>query len=215
MLNIRVEDMPGLLAIYLDGEEDHPSEVDGMHVIGGIVVVRGAVRNVSVLGGFESSGNYGSCLEVTGTDWVSNATVVGCQLDAAIDLVDVDGDGHDADISPDEDCDGADPVDTDGDGWPDDQDCAPDDASIHFGADEECNGVDDNCDGDIDEHACEELVDGTATETEAAGTCGAPGCRATPAAALFLPLFGLVRRRRTRPRGRVGSVVRQTDSSDG
>ena len=46
---------------------------------------------------------------------------------------------------------GTDPVDTDADGTPDDEDCAPEDASIHPKADEVCNGVDDNCDGQIDD----------------------------------------------------------------
>ena len=89
------------------------------------------------------------------------------------------------------------PVDTDGDGWPDDQDCAPEDAAIHFGAEEECNGVDDNCDGDIDEDACDE-VEETPPKTKEANTCGCQGCRATPAAAMLLPLLGLIRRRRAR-----------------
>jgi hypothetical protein len=41
--------------------------------------------------------------------------------------------------------------DADGDGTPDDQDCAPLDKTIHPGAAEVCNGVDDNCNGEVDE----------------------------------------------------------------
>jgi len=41
--------------------------------------------------------------------------------------------------------------DDDGDGDPDDNDCAPLDGDIHHQAVEMCNGVDDNCDGDVDE----------------------------------------------------------------
>ena len=43
------------------------------------------------------------------------------------------------------------PVDTDMDGTPDDQDCAPEDAAIHPNAPELCNGLDDDCDSAIDE----------------------------------------------------------------
>jgi hypothetical protein len=38
-------------------------------------------------------------------------------------------------------------LDSDGDGWPDNQDCAPDDPLVNPFAAELCNGVDDNCDG--------------------------------------------------------------------
>lgn len=41
--------------------------------------------------------------------------------------------------------------DSDGDGDPDSSDCAPLDPSIHAGATESCNGVDDNCNGTVDE----------------------------------------------------------------
>lgn len=44
--------------------------------------------------------------------------------------------------------------DADGDGDPDGSDCAPDDPSIHAGAADTCNGIDDDCDGVADQ-ACE------------------------------------------------------------
>ncbi len=50
--------------------------------------------------------------------------------------------------------------DYDGDGDPDDIDCDPDDPTIHGGAAEECNdGVDNDCDGDVDEddNECSDL----------------------------------------------------------
>ena len=43
--------------------------------------------------------------------------------------------------------------DADGDGAADAEDCAPNDASVFPGADETCNGVDDNCNDTIDDNA--------------------------------------------------------------
>ncbi len=42
-------------------------------------------------------------------------------------------------------------TDADGDGWYDDEDCDDEHANIHPGAQELCNDVDDDCDGEIDE----------------------------------------------------------------
>ena len=42
------------------------------------------------------------------------------------------------------------PVDTDGDGFLDPDDCDPNDPAVNPNADEVCNGIDDDCDGDID-----------------------------------------------------------------
>jgi len=56
--------------------------------------------------------------------------------------------------------------DLDGDGYtPDEGDCDDDDASIHPAAIDDCNGVDNNCDGEIDERAAwDETGSTTATD---------------------------------------------------
>jgi hypothetical protein len=46
-------------------------------------------------------------------------------------------------------------VDADGDGYPEDEDCNDQDAAVYPDADEACNGIDDDCDGDIDEGVTE------------------------------------------------------------
>ncbi|MBU4315098.1 putative metal-binding motif-containing protein, partial [Patescibacteria group bacterium] len=51
------------------------------------------------------------------------------------------------------------PVDADGDSYTDDVDCDDSDASINPAAAEICNGVDDNCDGTVDDGACYECAD--------------------------------------------------------
>ncbi len=56
-------------------------------------------------------------------------------------------------------------VDADGDGWLSDEDCDDDDASVHPGADEVCDELDNDCDGAIDEEA----VDASTFYTDADG----------------------------------------------
>ncbi len=47
-------------------------------------------------------------------------------------------------------------IDNDGDGYPPSQDCDECDPNVHVGMNEICNdGIDNNCDGQIDEEACE------------------------------------------------------------
>ena len=46
---------------------------------------------------------------------------------------------------------GVERIDNDGDGYTDDVDCADDDETINPSASETCDGVDNNCDGVIDE----------------------------------------------------------------
>ena len=51
-------------------------------------------------------------------------------------------------------------TDDDNDGWMDQNDCAPLDAERHPSADEQCNGLDDDCDGEVDEGAGDADGDG-------------------------------------------------------
>ena len=65
--------------------------------------------------------------------------------------VDTNSDGQADCVDPDDD----------GDGTPDDADCAPLDDAIHPAAIEACNGKDDNCDGSTDEGFADSDADGT------------------------------------------------------
>ena len=60
--------------------------------------------------------------------------------------------------------------DQDDDGTPNEDDCAPQDASRHPDAFELCNGLDDDCDGSADEGLMRECYDGP-EETRRAGAC--------------------------------------------
>ncbi len=62
----------------------------------------------------------------------------------------LDGPLSDADLATEESGDGT-PVDGDGDGSRGSTDCDDDNPEVHPGAMEECNGIDDDCDGLIDE----------------------------------------------------------------
>ena len=72
-------------------------------------------------------------------------------------------------------------ADTDADGTPDAEDCAPDDATRHPGADELCNALDDDCDGAVDEDAtdastwyADEDGDGFGDSDSPAAACSQP-----------------------------------------
>ena len=56
-------------------------------------------------------------------------------------------------------------VDADGDGHDSDVDCNDANPAVHPDADEDCNGVDDNCDGTIDE-GCDDDDDSTLTDDD-------------------------------------------------
>ncbi len=45
------------------------------------------------------------------------------------------------------------PADEDGDGYGEDEDCDDGDAAVHPGADELCDGLDNDCNGEVDDHA--------------------------------------------------------------
>jgi hypothetical protein len=88
-----------------------------------------------------------------GVDRDCDGTVDDDAIDASAWFADGDGDGYgDAAVSVSR-CAG-------GDGWvSDDSDCDDGDPAIHPGAEERCNGVDDNCDGTVDEDHV--VVDGS------------------------------------------------------
>ncbi len=78
---------------------------------------------------------------------------------------DKDGEGKDTDGPPS--------VDLDKDGYGESADCDDQSANIFPGADEQCNGIDDDCDGEIDEAGA---IDGIPGYTDADGdTYGASG----------------------------------------
>ncbi len=60
-----------------------------------------------------------------------------------------------AESAPDSASDTGPPPDADGDGVPDDEDCAPLDATVYPGATDACDGLDNDCDGQLDEDAPE------------------------------------------------------------
>jgi len=68
-----------------------------------------------------------------------------CDGDEDEDFPDLDGDGAVNCLDKDDD----------GDGDPDLTDCAPEDLLIHHGATEECDGVDNNCEGGVDEEGAQ------------------------------------------------------------
>ena len=60
-------------------------------------------------------------------------------------------DGIDDPVDSDTDRDPTTDTDSDGDGVPDHRDCAPEDPNVFPGQDETCNGIDDDCDDQVDE----------------------------------------------------------------
>jgi hypothetical protein len=69
-----------------------------------------------------------------------------CPLDPNIEQLDNDGDGDGDECDPNDD----------NDNLLDDDDCDPFDATIETGADEVCDGIDNNCNGQTDEGLCDD-----------------------------------------------------------
>ena len=141
--------------------------------------------------------------------------------DCEPDLPDVNPDGHEVcDDELDNDCDGVtdELPDVDADGWdPCAGDCDEGDAAVHPGAEEACNGVDDDCDGlvpteeqDLDgdgELDCDDGSGGLGDDDDdgpglfaggqwEAGCVCASSARPDGVGALLLLLFAVILRRR-------------------
>ena len=71
------------------------------------------------------------------------------------------------------------PVDADGDGYPEEEDCDDEDASVNPGAEEACDDIDNDCDGEIDEDLksiwyLDADGDGFGNDVTATEACDAP-----------------------------------------
>ena len=66
-----------------------------------------------------------------------------------------DKEDWDSETWDDTSCCDTDDGDADGDGWSAEDDCDDNDAAVNPGAEESCNGLDDDCDGEIDEGVTE------------------------------------------------------------
>ncbi len=100
--------------------------------------------------------------------------------DTSVDDTDDPDTGNPDDTAVDDTAETGDPPDADGDGWPDAEDCDDGNPAIYPGADEHCDGIDEDCDGTADNDPVEGLwyrdadADTFGTDTDRTYSCTQP-----------------------------------------
>jgi hypothetical protein len=195
-----------------DGPSSQDSDGDGFTVGGGDCDDTRPGVHPDAFDGID--GIDGDCDGVTDDDGLARDAD-----DDGVSIGELDCRDDDISISPtspelpddgvDQDCDGVDLFDVDGDGHPSleagGEDCDDTRAETHPGAAELCDGLDNDCDGKVDELCTGGAMDGPDAEPWETGIHGGCNCTSTASRAAAWPLLALLtligpRRRRGSPR---------------